>query len=292
MHTRFVLVGVLCLISGSNLLAQQASQNQATIAYVHSLARPDGGYAVDAKTTQSNLTAVTAAIRALKYFGDKPANAEATGKFVASCHDQTSGGFGDAPGKPPTAIFTAHGIMDVIDLNLPVDRYRDRAVKFMGDNAKTLEDIRVSAASFEAMKIKAPKADDWLQQVAKTRNRDGTFGEGTGVAKATGGMAVTTLRLGGTLENRDAVLRALRAGQRQDGGFGSAEKPESDLASTYQIMRALMMLKEQPSDPAKLRAFIARCRNGDGGFGASPGQPSTASTTYYSGIVQFWLGPP
>src|SRR5205809_1015219 len=145
MHTRIVFVGMLCLISGSNLLAQQTPQNQATIAYVHSLARPDGGYAADAKTAQSNLTAVTAAIRALKYFGDKPANAEATGKFVASCHDPATGGFGDAPGKPPTAIFTAHGIMDAIDLNLPVDRYRDRAIKFMSDNAKALEDIRVVA---------------------------------------------------------------------------------------------------------------------------------------------------
>ena len=118
------------------------------------------------RANQSTLPAVTAAIRALKYFGDKPSNPDATGRFVASCHDEATGGFGDAPGKPPTAIFTAHGIMDAIDLSLPVDRYRDRAIKFMGDNAKALEDIRVSAASFEALKMKAPKADEWLQQVA------------------------------------------------------------------------------------------------------------------------------
>jgi hypothetical protein len=292
MRPRNVLVIALSLGAGASATAQQPTSNQATVAYVHSLQRPDGGYAVDKQANQSSLPAVTAAIRALKYFGDKPSNPEATAKFVASCFNETSGGFGDAPGKAPTAIFTAHGIMDAIDLNLPLDRYRPAAVKYMSDNAMSLEEIRVSAAAFEALKMKAPRADDWLRQIAQARKSDGTFGQGTGVARATGGTAAMILRLSGTLENRDAVLRAMRAGQRADGGFGTADSPESDLGSTYQIMRAFMMLKEQPADPAKLRAFIARCRNADGGYGPSPSQPSTVSTTYYAGIVVHWLGAP
>src|SRR5207237_4193332 len=31
-----------------------------------------------------------------------------------------------------------------------------------------------------------------------------------------------------------------------------------------------------------------RCRNADGGYGAAPGQPSTASTTYFASIVLDW----
>jgi hypothetical protein len=53
-------------------------------------------------------------------------------------------------------------------------------------------------------------------------------------------------------------------------------------------MRTFMMLKEKP-DEAKLRAFIAKCRNADGGYGVAPGQSSTVSGTYFAGIVLHWL---
>src|SRR5262249_30652948 len=130
-----------------------------------------------------------------------------------------------------------------------------------------------------------PKADEWLQRINSGRNADGTFGSGAGAARATGGTAAMILRLGGKIENRDAVLRVMRAGQQADGGFGTAEAAGSDPASSYRIVRAFNMLHEPPADPAKLRAFIAKCRNADGGYGVSPGQLSSASGTYYAGII-------
>jgi hypothetical protein len=49
------------------------------------------------------------------------------------------------------------------------------------------------------------------------------------------------------------------------------------------------MLKERPSDVKALREFVAKCRNDDGGFGVAPGEPSSASGTYFAGIILHWL---
>ena len=54
-------------------------------------------------------------------------------------------------------------------------------------------------------------------------------------------------------------------------------------------MRAFVRLEEKPASPEKLREFIAKCRNADGGYGVTPGQESSASGTYYAGIILHWL---
>src|SRR5262249_24090086 len=127
-------------------------------------------------------------------------------------------------------------------------------------------------------------------QVAALRNPDGTYGKGDGVARDTGSAAVVVLRLGGAVSQRDQVVQALKKGQRGDGGFGKEKAPGSDLETTYRVMRAFFMLKERPDDVPGLRAFLAKCRNADGGYGVAPGQPSGVSGTYYAGIIQYWLG--
>ena len=42
-------------------------------------------------------------------------------------------------------------------------------------------------------------------------------------------------------------------------------------------------------DAERVRKFIASCRNDDGGYGVTPGQPSTVSGTYYAAIILHWL---
>ena len=99
------------------------------------------------------------------------------------------------------------------------------------------------------------------------------------------------LRSGGKLsdEQRKAVVSALHAGQRPDGGFGKADTKDSDPETTYRVMRAFHLLKEKPKDVEKLKAFVARFRNADGGYSAASGQPSTVSGTYYAAVIGYWL---
>jgi hypothetical protein len=129
-----------------------------------------------------------------------------------------------------------------------------------------------------------------VEQVAKLRNADGTFGKGDGQARDTGSAAVVLLRLAGKVDHADQVLKTIKAGQRADGGFGKADAAGSDLETSYRVMRAFWMLKEKPAEVEKLRAFVAKCRNDDGGYGVAPGQPSTASGTYFASIILHWLG--
>ena len=55
------------------------------------------------------------------------------------------------------------------------------------------------------------------------------------------------------------------------------------------MVRLFSRLNAQPDRPQKLRAFIASCRNADGGYGTRPGEPSSLHGTYYATIVRHWL---
>jgi hypothetical protein len=280
-------------IGGAALLAEPVVTDRDSVNYLHSRRNSDGGYAPARgpadKPLGSSLRATTAALRALHYFGGQPERVADTARFVGKCFDTATGGFGDAPGQPPTVFSTAVGAMAAAELKLPPASYRDGVVKYLSDRAMTLEEIRVAAAAFETLQLRSPKAADRLRQIDATRNPDGTFGTGAGVARATGGTAAMILRLGGPLEHRDAVLKAMRAGQRPDGGFGSSDGTESDLESAYRVTRAFVMLKERPADPAKLRAFVAKCRSEAGGYGERAGEPATVGGTYFAAIILQWL---
>jgi hypothetical protein len=289
MRTGLLAVIVLGLVALPSP-AQTPKPDDASIRVLNALRVEDGGYAPAlARPRKSSLRATTSALRAIRYLGGEPEDLAATTKFVERCYDRTTGGFGDAPGQPPTVFSTAVGAMAATELKVPPDLWRDGAVKFLGERSKNLEEIRLAAATFESLQMRAPKADAWLEQIAAARNADGTFGKGSGQARATGGTAAMILRLGGKLDHRDAVLAAMRAGQRSDGGFGTADRPESDLESSYRIVRAFHMMKERPTDVAKLRSFVASCRGPMGGYGERPGQPPTAAGTYFASIILHWL---
>ncbi len=273
---------------------QTPEQKKATIAYLRGLQVGDGGFkaAPTIKSTapqpNSSLRASEAALRALKHFGGEPRNRDACASFVQACFDETSGGFVDHPGGRPDVATTAVGIMAVVELKLPVEDYRDGVVKYLGEKAKTFEDIRIAAAGLESIGKLPPKAGAWLEQISQMRNEDGTYGKEDGMARATGSAVVALLRLGGKVEQRENVLKALSAGQRADGGFGKEGAPESDLESCYRVVRAFVMLKEKP-DAELCRAFVAKCRNADGGYGGAPGKPSNAAATYFASIILHWL---
>jgi prenyltransferase beta subunit len=287
-----LVVGIVWLVPARGDVPEA---NKASVAYLRNLQADDGGFLParpaegDQKQARSSLRATSAALRALKYFGGTPRDREACARFVESCYDRESGGFVDHPGGKPDVTLTAIGLMAVVELKLPVEKYKGPAVRYLAEHARTFEEIRIAAAGLEAVEARPTQADDWLKQVASLRNADGSYGKGAGIARATGSAVVVVLRLGGEVSERGRVVQTLKAGQRADGGFGKEETTTSDLETTYRVVRAFIMLRQKPADVAACRAFVAKCRNADGGYGVAPGQPSTVGATYYAAIITHWL---
>jgi hypothetical protein len=265
-----------------------------SIEFVQKLQTPGGGFLAMAPAPNIRLAptlrATSTAARALHYLGGKIPNPEAAKKFIASCHDAASGGFADMPGGKAEVAPTAIGILAVRDLGMKAEPYEDGVVKFLNENAKSFEDIRIAAAAFEGMKRQAPKRDVWLAEIAKLRKADGTFGAGAAQTRETGSAVAIYLRLGENLDQRDNVLKALRDGQRPNGGFGKgATETDADLETAYRVMRSFMMMKEKPARVEALRTYVAKCRNEDGGYAIAPGEMSTVSGTYFATIIRKWL---
>jgi prenyltransferase beta subunit len=284
-----------CLFPGL-AQAQTAEQKQATVQYLQKLAMADGGFLpaqpgpASSDKAKSSLRAMASGIRALKYFGGELPNPARSAEFLQRCHDKRSGGFADQPGGEPNVAVTAVGLMAAVELNVPPDRFQNSVINYLGKHVKSFDDIRIAAAAFEAIGKPPAEAKEWLKRIEALRNPDGTYGKGDGVARDTGSAVAAVLRLGGEVQQRDNALQALKQGQRADGGFGKANTPGSDLESTYRVMRAFVMLKEKPNDVAGLQAFVAKCRNADGGYGVTPGLASSVSGTYYAAIIRPWLG--
>jgi prenyltransferase beta subunit len=290
-----ILALLVCAVYPALGQSQTPDEKKGTIAYLLELQQPDGSFGLVSPKANPNLAiargdvrSTSSALRALKYFGGAVKDPKLTAKFVDSCFDKSKGGFGLRPDATPDVVLTAVGLMAVVELKMPTGPYLGPATKFLADNAKTFEEIRMAAAGFEAISKPSPKADGWLAEIAKMRNPDGTYEKGAGAARATGCAAAAVLRLGGKLEQPENVIKLLKTGQRPDGGWGKEEEQGSDLETSYRVMRSLVMLKEKP-DEAKLRAFIAKCRNADGGYGMSPGQKSNVGATYFASIILHWM---
>jgi prenyltransferase beta subunit len=285
----FVFLGILLLTPC--LQAQTPEQRKATVAYTIKLKHPadDGGFAAAAGVEKSSLRATNAALRVLKYNGFELTleDQAACKKFVASCFDKASGGFADMPGGKPDVATTAVGLMALVELKMPREQYEKDAVKYLSDHVKTFDDIRIAVAGLEAIEQKSPQTDAWIETVKKTANPDGTFGKSDGIARDTGSANVALLRMGVRID-KDAVLKSLNAGQRPDGGFGQVGSKASDLETCYRVVRCFHMLKSKPN-AEKLAAFVAGCRNDDGGYGVTPGAKSTVAGTYYASIISHWL---
>jgi hypothetical protein len=293
MKLRLPLALLCCVAVVSSARAQTDDARKQDIAFVKRLQQKNGGYLPAPPDPKSNrvvlptLRATSSAVRTLKYLGSDVPNKEATAKFVADCFDRDSGGFTDMPGKGKPDVFTtAIGLMAVAALEMPAEPYDAAAVKFMGEHAKTFDEVRIAVAGLEIIGAKSPKQAEWLALIegfGKTKPEKG------GVARGIASYAVSKLRLGEKLDNPEHILKVMRGDQRNSGGFGKGGAANADLESSYRVMRAFMMLKALPADPVDLRSFVLKCRDNDGGYSAEPGEPPTLSGTYYAAIIMYWL---
>jgi hypothetical protein len=290
---RLLFSAALLLVTLAPLWAD-APDVKKTVAWVEGLQVGNTGTYVAtpaefaADNPKPTLRATSSAVRTLKYLGGKAANPDKSAALVDSLFDKSTGGFMDRPGGRPDVSTTAVGIMAVLELKMPREKYVEPAVKFVVENARTFEEVRMGAALLEAVEMPKAAPPAWLETIAKLRNPDGTYGKGDGQARETGSATAAVLRLGGKVEQSENVLKALKAGQRPDGGFGKADAKGSDLESCYRVCRCFHMMKEKP-DVKALYGFVEKCRNADGGYGVAPGEPSTISGTYYAAIIRYWF---
>jgi len=290
---RNYLILIVCFLGAPVARAGEPGVKQ-TITYVQKLQTTTGGFLSQAPAPNvrpaPTLRATASGVRALHYLGGEIPNKDACIKYIESCYDSKAGGFRDMPNGKPGIVDTAVGLMAVVELKMPTDKYVAGAVKYLSEEAKSFEEIRIAAAALEAVKQRSAKEDVWLKEVSKLQNPDGTFGKSPGQARATGGSVVTILRLNSKPAESDRILKVLKDGQRQNGGWGKDDNEiASDLETTYRVMRCFVMLKARPANVEGVRSFIAKCRNEDGGYGVAPAQPSSVSGTYYAAIVTHWL---
>jgi prenyltransferase beta subunit len=295
---RIVSASLLILSFAPALRSQTPEQKQSTVKWLQELQVADGGFVpipVDGRLDtdpRGSLRATSSALRALKHFGGAPKDKEAAAKFVMRCYDAESGAFAGSPNGKADVFTTAVGLMAAVELKLGERIDAEKCVKYMAENAKEFEDIRIAAAGMETCGKLAPHAERWCRFLLGRVNADGSYGDGVEKARATGGTVVTILRLGGKVEHPDRIIDLLNRAQNNDGGFGKDDTGSSDLETTYRIMRCYHMLKAKPAKVDSLNGFIAKCRNPDGGYGVQPGRPSTVSGPYFAGIITHWLTEP
>ena len=160
---RTLSAGIVLLFVAAPVLGQSADQKKATIAYLQKLQNKDGGFRPSASVAASSLRATSSALRALKYFGGDAPDRSATAEFVKKCYDKASGGFADTPGGKPGVAVTAVGLMALVELKVPTEPYEAGSIKYLGENVKTFEDIRIAVAGLEAIGKRTPEDTRWME---------------------------------------------------------------------------------------------------------------------------------
>ena len=286
---RYAVPLLLCFASYASA---QTPEQAVTLKFLGSLYDAEsGGYCAQPKGKPS-LRATNAVVKATKYLGGKLEDKEKTAKFVLGCYDDKTGAFAEPGGKPDVTT-SCIGVMAAMELGIAKEKIA-KAQDYITVYAKEFEEVRMACAAVEAWG--GPK--DWKQEaivewfktlfgvvVAESLIKDPQESVRVGASGA-----VALIRLGIHDDAGDkATISVCQEGQRDDGGWGKAGEKGSDMESVYRVMRAFFMLKEKPKDPAKLRSFIAKHRNHDGGYAAKPGEKSSAAVTYYAVIVTKWL---
>ncbi len=286
----FVLAASIGFLGPSLVLGQALTEEQkkATVSWIQSVQKENGGFAADKRPkTPATMRATAAALRALKLLAAQPTNKDSCARFVMSCYNKVLTGYAPQPGGKVDKATTAFGLMAAGELKLPDETYMVRPVIFLCSCVKKIEDIQLTAAAYEAVHSKCELAQDWIVTLQDTQNPDGTFGKGDNPAGVSAAAMVALRRLGGQVRKTEQVLKTLKTSQQSDGGWGK-KGAASDLETTYRVIQAMVYFKDKPDSKACL-AFVARCRHDDGSYGLRPGDAGSSRATYFAAALLHWL---
>ncbi len=293
------VITFLILVHGPNLFALDPvhklspAEKKKTLDFLYSLQNQDGGFVISKNAKGgSNLRATTAACRAIHYFGGEVPHIEKVREFLSSCFHSEVGAFSDQPNGKIDVIVTAVGMLAIVDAKMETKQFKTKGVDYLIKNASEWEQIRMVGAAFEALKeFPAKPIERWVNQLNQDKNQFGGWGTEELQARETGGRVAFFLRLNQSMKEVERIkqLKIITEGQQSDGGWIKEKNKGSDLESCYRVVRALYLMKQLPKSPDQLKQFIHSCRNQDGGYGIQPGLPSTASGTYFAGVISYWL---
>lgn len=285
---RLTLTALLFVLAAPWLSAEPPNDHRAkSIRFVLDLYDADTGGFRSEPNGPVGLRGTVTATRSLKYLNAKPPEPTKTARFLLSCYDKESGGFAE-PNADVNAMSTSIGILGATDLGLKPAQF-PKALDYLRETAKGFEEVRLAAAAVEAWGPNDPPSDwdDWLVLI---RQEDKRVAEDTaGLARLKASTAVSQLRLGDKLADPKQTLKILRSGQQPDGGWSRSAAQPSDLETSYRVMRAFVMLDEQPSDTAAVRKFLSNHAHPDGGYRLEPNGSAHLGATYFALIIGHWL---
>ena len=295
-------------VDGIGVAAQTPDEMAQTAAYAAAHQNEDGGFAADAVGQPSSLGATNSGLRILKHVGGSVPDVLGCVNYVKSCR-VPGGGFAPTPGGKPDVVTTALGLMAASELKINDSEMIREAVAYLGKNAQSFEEVRMAAAGLEAIGVTSPDAPRWLQP---DRGRCGTptAPSATGAAGpfATGGAAAAILRLGMPLEHRDAIVKAIKAGQRPEGGWSKDDGPAGPLqqlpdhagavhaaraarhrpparASSPAAARPTAATPSRPTASRQPRRHLSRPPSSSTGRGSSSGLPAVVETAGFTPLV-------
>jgi len=220
-----------------NLIGKDPLHKEAAIAFLNGYRKPDGGFGVG---EASDAEATYRAVYALKLLSYPIENQSAIVEFLKSAQN-IDGGFGWRKGYTSRGSYTYRAVKALYLLGAEPTR-KDKAISF-------------------------------LQSL---QNLDGGFGNYIGEGDSDMGSthrAISALDLlGASPKDLTGAVSFIKESQHQDGGFmrSSHEVYPNNVSFnvfTYDAVRALKILGEEPKNSSAINEYIKDLRNPDFGFG-------------------------
>jgi prenyltransferase beta subunit len=284
-------------------IAEPLSNWQSPIlAYLKSLARPDGGFGWEDQP-DSHLTPTFAAIGCYKLLNQVPPNKPAIAQFVRTHHPIT--GEGAEAGKHATDLrtFVFQQIQsllwlgeDVASFGAEVQSWTQPSkypLVYEQNGCPVFQQEMMAFICREVMGLPASDISPQLIEYLNSRRRSNGSFNNTPASDGSDGNILNTLwgikalrALGRIGELKNETVAWLRACQLPAGGFTHQPKAEvggiDDAAYTWAAVHALKNLDAVPADREKCVHYLRSLWNADGGFGDRPGLPSRPEATYYA----------